>query len=152
IAGRTAGVDSWLRAIDDARAISGADVRFVRSTLFDALAANLINYESLLVLARLGQTMPLPRDAAPTPSDLLLDALCLAFGDGDDAAAAPILRRSFAELDPKSESPIDAYTLLLCACVGAAIIGDYDALNTNGERLEQLGRDLAAPLPVYIGL
>jgi DNA-binding CsgD family transcriptional regulator len=152
IAGRRSGVEHWLQVIDDARAIPAADIGFVRSTLLDALAANLINFESVVALAAIGRTVPLPADRTPTPSDLLLDGLCLAFGAGDETAAAPILRRAFAELNQPSENPIDAYTLLLGACMGAAIIGDYQALNTMGQRLERLGRDLAAPLPVYIGL
>ena len=59
---------------------------------------------------------------------------------GDDAAAAAMLRRSFAELDPAQANPIDAYTLLLCACMGAAVIGDYRALYDMGARLEKLGQ------------
>jgi DNA-binding CsgD family transcriptional regulator len=152
LAGRMSGVESWLQVIDDARAIPGADAGFVRSTLLDALAANLIHFEAIVVLARIGQNLPLPREVVPGPSDLLMDGLCLAFGAGDDDAAAPMLRRAFAELDPAHENPIDAYTLLLCGCMGAAMIGDYQALSALGARLEQLGRDLSAPLPVYIGL
>jgi DNA-binding CsgD family transcriptional regulator len=151
-ASREPWTESWLQVIADARAIPGADVGFVRSTLLDAFAANIGHLEPLQVLAHIGQTMPLPEDATATPSDLLLEGLCLAYGADDDAAAAAVLRRSFAELDLAQANPIDAYTLLLCACMGAAIIGDYRALHDIGTRLEHLGRDLAAPVPVYIGL
>src|SRR5262245_16635343 len=120
VAGRRSGIEHWLQVIDDARAIPAADVGFVRSTLLDALAANLIHFESLGPLAVIGHTVPLPADRTPTTSDLLLDGLCLAFGTGDEEAAAPILRRAFVELDRASEHPIDDYTLLLCACMGAA--------------------------------
>jgi hypothetical protein len=152
-AGRRAGADNWLQVIADARAVPGADVSFLRSTLLDAFAANLGHMGPLQVLAQLGQTMPLPVGATPTPADLLLDGLCLTHGAGDDdAAAAAMLRRAFAELDPAGESPIDAYTLLICACMAAAIIADYPAQHEMGIRLQQLGRALAAPLPSYIGL
>jgi DNA-binding CsgD family transcriptional regulator len=151
-ASRRPWTESWLQVIDDARAIPGADVGFVRSTLLDAFAANIGHLEALQVLAQIGQTMPLPADATPMPSDLLLEGLCLIHGAGDAAAAAAMLRRSFADLDLAQASPIDAYTLLLCACMGAATIGDYQALYDMGARLENLGRELAAPVPVYIGL
>jgi DNA-binding CsgD family transcriptional regulator len=152
-AGRRAGAENWLQVIADARAVPGADVGFLRSTLLDALAANLGHLGPLHVLAQQWQTMPLPADATPTPSDLLLDGLCLTHGAGDDdAAAAAMLRRAFAELDPDGHSPIDAYTLLICGCMGASIIGDYEAQHEMGTRLQDLGRALAAPLPAYIGL
>jgi DNA-binding CsgD family transcriptional regulator len=152
-ASRRPWTESWLQVIADARAIPGADVGFVRSTLLDAFAANIGHLESLRVLAQIGHTMPLPAHATPTPSDHLLEGLCVAYrADDDDAAAAPMLRRAFAELGPAEANPIDAYTLLICACMGAAIIGDYRALHDMGTRLEQLGRELAAPVPVYIGL
>jgi DNA-binding CsgD family transcriptional regulator len=152
-AGRRAGAEIWLRLIEDARAVPGADVGFLRSTLLDAFAANLGHIGPLQELAQLGKTMPVPDGEAPTPIDLLLDGLCLTHGAGDDeAAAAAMLRRAFTEIAPATASPIDAYTQLLCACIASSIIADYQAQHEMGTRLQQLGRSLAAPLPAYIGL
>ena len=151
MANRTSGLAPWLQLITEARGMTAPDGRFVRSTLLDALAANMPFLEPVEELARIGLTVPLAPGHEPTAPDLLLDGLCLAFGQRDDAAAAPLLRRSFAELDFSGQNPIDAYTLLLCGCMGAAAIGDFDALRDIGHRLESFGRELGAPLPVYIG-
>ena len=153
-ASRRPWTESWLQVIDDARAIPGADVGFVRSTLLDAFAANIGHLEPLQVLAQIGQTMPLPADATPTPSDLLLEGLCLAHGAGDDdAAAAAMLRRSFAELDPAQANSDRCIHAVALRVHGR---GDHrrlpSAATTWGPGSSSLGRELAAPVPVYIGL
>ena len=51
-ASRRPWTESWLQVIADARAIPGADVGFVRSTLLDAFAANIGHLEPLQVLAQ----------------------------------------------------------------------------------------------------
>jgi DNA-binding CsgD family transcriptional regulator len=151
VADRISGIATWHTVIAEARAATN-DVGFVRATLLDGLSANLSHYSNIVELAQIGRTTPLPRGVEPGTADLLLDGICLAFGDGDEVAAAPLLRRAFTALDIGSGAKVDAQVLLRCASIAAAVIGDYDALDDVCLRLERLGRELGAPTLVYIGL
>jgi DNA-binding CsgD family transcriptional regulator len=149
---RTFGISEWIRVLDDVRSAIPHDAGLVRATMLDALAANILSSEALSKIARLGIELRLTAADPSTATDLLLEGLCLSFGASDDRAAAPLLRRAFESLDVEAHSPIDAYTLLLCASNAAAAIGDFRALHHWGSRLESMGRRLGAAIPTYIGL
>ena len=147
---RATSPETWMEVLDQARSPDDSDVRYLRSVLLDAMASNSGDHDALVRFAGIGMATPRPPDGAPAIDDLLLDGLCLWFA-GHEGDAAPLLRRALRRIDLGDDGPIGAHSILLAGCMAAAALGDLEPLYEWAVRLERFGRDLGAPLTIFVG-
>jgi DNA-binding CsgD family transcriptional regulator/DNA replicative helicase MCM subunit Mcm2 (Cdc46/Mcm family) len=141
------GSDAPVLLLNAARRLEALDTRLARDTYLDAwsaalFAGRLATDGHLREVSQAARTAPEPA-AAALPSDLLLDALCLLFTDGREAAA-PALQRAATAFAGREVSVEEALRWGWLATAAAVVVWDYDTCLDTATRDVRIARDAGA--------
>src|SRR5712692_7568178 len=127
-----------------AQQLEPLDVRLVRDTFLDALAAALFAARLALgggVREVAEFFLVAPRPPQPVrPSDLLLDGLALPIAEGHQAGA-PMLKQAVSAFRSEDLSREEGLRWLWLACHAAGLVRDYESWDALSARQVKLARD-----------